>query len=123
LGSAALDMCYVACGRMDLYLEKGPHAWVTKMAKKHKQTPHTHKHTQTQTQTQDYGAGSIIVREAGGVVANYDGDVSKFDLCNRQMAAANPELLKTFFNELLSSRKRSLEDNSSQESNKRAKHQ
>ena len=41
-GSAALDMCGVACGRLDAYYERGPHWW-------------------------DAAAGSLIVQEAGGV--------------------------------------------------------
>ena len=41
-GSAALDMCAVACGRLDAYYERGPHWW-------------------------DAAAGSLIVREAGGM--------------------------------------------------------
>ncbi|RJQ07667.1 MAG: inositol monophosphatase [Dehalococcoidia bacterium] len=41
-GSAALDMCAVACGRLDAYYERGPHWW-------------------------DAAAGSLIVREAGGI--------------------------------------------------------
>lgn len=41
-GSAALDLCAVACGRLDAYYERGPHWW-------------------------DAAAGSLIVREAGGM--------------------------------------------------------
>jgi myo-inositol-1(or 4)-monophosphatase len=41
-GSAALEFCAVACGRLDAYYERGPHWW-------------------------DAAAGSLIVREAGGV--------------------------------------------------------
>ena len=41
-GSAALELCAVACGRLDAYYERGPHWW-------------------------DAAAGSLIVREAGGV--------------------------------------------------------
>jgi myo-inositol-1(or 4)-monophosphatase len=41
-GSAALDLCSVACGRLDGYFEEGLNAW-------------------------DYSAGSLIVAEAGGV--------------------------------------------------------
>lgn len=40
-GSAALDLCSVACGRLDGYYENGLNPW-------------------------DYGAGALIVREAGG---------------------------------------------------------
>ncbi len=41
-GSAALEFCAVACGRLDAYYERGPHWW-------------------------DAAAGSLIVREAGGM--------------------------------------------------------
>jgi len=47
-GAAALDMCYVAAGRLDAYYETGLHAW-------------------------DLAAGAIIVREAGGIVSGLDG--------------------------------------------------
>ena len=40
-GSAALDLCFVACGRLDAYYERGCNAW-------------------------DLSGGSVIVREAGG---------------------------------------------------------
>jgi myo-inositol-1(or 4)-monophosphatase len=49
LGSAALDLCYVAAGRLDAFWEEQLHAW-------------------------DMAAGALIVREAGGRVSNYDDD-------------------------------------------------
>ena len=49
LGSAALDLCYVACGRLDGYWEIRLSAW-------------------------DIAAGSLIVREAGGVMTDLAGD-------------------------------------------------
>jgi myo-inositol-1(or 4)-monophosphatase len=48
LGSAAVDLAYVACGRFDGYFEYGLQAW-------------------------DVAAGIIIVREAGGVVCDFSG--------------------------------------------------
>jgi len=48
LGSAALDLCYVAAGRLDGYWEKD-------------------------LKTYDVMAGMLIVREAGGVVTDYAG--------------------------------------------------
>ncbi|MDW8395200.1 MAG: inositol monophosphatase family protein [Anaerolineae bacterium] len=48
VGSAALDLCWVACGRMDGY-------WELKIK------PH------------DIAAGIVIVREAGGTVTDFDG--------------------------------------------------
>ncbi|PRP80352.1 hypothetical protein PROFUN_11921 [Planoprotostelium fungivorum] len=68
-GSAALDMAMVASGKMDLYVEKGIHAW-------------------------DIAAGSLLVTEAGGVVDSIDG--SSFDLCHRQVVTCNQELLALF---------------------------
>jgi myo-inositol-1(or 4)-monophosphatase len=49
LGSAALDMAYVACGRLDGYWEVFLNPW-------------------------DKAAGILIVREAGGKVSTFDGD-------------------------------------------------
>lgn len=48
LGSAALDMCWVAAGRMDGFWERGLKPW-------------------------DAAAAAIIVREAGGRVTTFDG--------------------------------------------------
>ncbi|MEJ2668171.1 MAG: inositol monophosphatase family protein [Deinococcales bacterium] len=47
-GSAALDLCYVACGRLEGFWELGLNAW-------------------------DVAAGNLIVREAGGTVTGADG--------------------------------------------------
>jgi myo-inositol-1(or 4)-monophosphatase len=47
LGSAALDLCYVAAGRFDGFWERRLHAW-------------------------DMAAGGLIVHEAGGRVSSYD---------------------------------------------------
>lgn len=47
-GSASLDLAWVAAGRMDAYFEVGLKPW-------------------------DVAAGALIVREAGGVVSNFDG--------------------------------------------------
>jgi myo-inositol-1(or 4)-monophosphatase len=46
-GSAALDLAYVAAGRLDGYFERGLHPW-------------------------DFAAGALLVREAGGVVSRHD---------------------------------------------------
>jgi myo-inositol-1(or 4)-monophosphatase len=43
LGSAALDLCYVACGRLDAYVERGLRPW-------------------------DLAAARLVVEEAGGLV-------------------------------------------------------
>ena len=46
-GSAALDLAYVASGRIDGYFQNGLNLW-------------------------DIAAGTLIVKEAGGIVNNYD---------------------------------------------------
>jgi myo-inositol-1(or 4)-monophosphatase len=48
LGAAALDLAYVACGRLDAYWERGVNSW-------------------------DVAAGIIMIREAGGYVSDADG--------------------------------------------------
>lgn len=48
MGSAALDLAGVACGRLDLHWESG-------------------------LQPYDVAAGALLVREAGGVVTDYAG--------------------------------------------------
>jgi myo-inositol-1(or 4)-monophosphatase len=53
-GSAALDLAYVACGRLDGYFEYGLMPW-------------------------DMAAGALLVREAGGVVLDFDGGDTWFD--------------------------------------------
>jgi myo-inositol-1(or 4)-monophosphatase len=64
-GSAALDLCYVACGRVDAFWEFGLKAW-------------------------DVAAGAMIVTEAGGRVTNLDG--SALDLDARKILASNGKL-------------------------------
>lgn len=48
-GSAALDLAYVATGRLDGFFEKGLAPW-------------------------DIAAGSLLITEAGGIVGNFSGD-------------------------------------------------
>jgi myo-inositol-1(or 4)-monophosphatase len=48
-GAAALDLCMVACGRLDGYYERGLHAW-------------------------DWAAGSLIAAEAGASVISLPGE-------------------------------------------------
>ena len=54
LGAAALDIAYVACGRLDAFWERGLNSW-------------------------DFGAGSVLIREAGGVFTSIDGKKSLVD--------------------------------------------
>ncbi len=53
-GSAALDMAYVACGKLDGFFECILSPW-------------------------DYAAGYILVKEAGGTVTDFDGNATVFD--------------------------------------------
>jgi myo-inositol-1(or 4)-monophosphatase len=62
VGSAALEMCYVACGRLDGYWEHSVQAW-------------------------DLAAGALLVREAGGRVTATDG--GPFQLEAGQVLATN----------------------------------
>lgn len=64
-GSAALDLCRVACGQLDGYWEKGISSW-------------------------DIAAGIVIVREAGGKVTDYLGGEDFF--LRGEIIAANPVL-------------------------------
>jgi myo-inositol-1(or 4)-monophosphatase len=61
-GAAAIDLCYVACGRLDGFWEYELNPW-------------------------DVAAGSIIVQEAGGKLRNIDG--SPFSIYDRQILATN----------------------------------
>ena len=62
LGSAAIDLCYVAAGRFDGFWEQQLHAW-------------------------DMAAGVLIIEEAGGRVTRYD--ASPIDLFRGQIVASN----------------------------------
>ena len=61
-GSAALDLAYVACGRLDGYWEFKLNPW-------------------------DTSAGYLLVEEAGGTVTHFDGE--KFTLDSREVLATN----------------------------------
>lgn len=64
-GSAALDLCYVACGRLDAFWEWHLKPW-------------------------DTAAGTLVVREAGGTVTDLRGGA--FDLHGPQILATNGHL-------------------------------
>ncbi len=61
-GSAALDLCYVACGRYDGFWEFNLNPW-------------------------DTAAGVLIAQEAGGMVTDFAG--GEFDIASRQVLATN----------------------------------
>lgn len=69
LGSAAIDMAYVACGRFDTFYEYGLHPW-------------------------DISAAIIIVREAGGYVSDFSGNNK--NLSGEEVVAANDLLYPEF---------------------------
>lgn len=63
-GSAALDLCYVACGRQDAYIEQNLKPW-------------------------DYAAGALVLKEAGGSVGTWKlGEALPF-LENADVCATN----------------------------------
>ena len=66
-GSAALDICYTACGRFDGYWELYLNPW-------------------------DYAAGSLIVMEAGGRITDTQGQ--KYSLMMKNIVASNGKIHK-----------------------------
>lgn len=64
-GSAALDLAYVACGRLDGFWEIGLHAW-------------------------DIAAGALLIEEAGGLVGDFAGGQQFLDTGN--VVAGNPDI-------------------------------
>ena len=74
LGSAAIDMAYVACGRFEGFYEYDLHPW-------------------------DVAAGTILVREAGGIVSDFSGDEKR--ISGEELIASNktvdPELQEILF--------------------------
>lgn len=63
LGSAAVDLCMVACGRLDVYYERHLNAW-------------------------DAAAGELIAREAGAVTSDFRGGPARPD----ELLAVTPAL-------------------------------
>ena len=64
-GSAALDLCYVAAGRLDAYWEEGIQAW-------------------------DIAAGVVLVEEAGGRCSGFD--ALQCNMFARQVVASNASI-------------------------------
>lgn len=71
LGSAAVDLAYVACGRMEAFYEYGLNAW-------------------------DVAAGAFIVKQAGGEVCDFSGG-SNF-VFGREIIASNRKVHTEFLN-------------------------
>jgi len=70
LGASTLDWCYVAAGRLHIYLHGGQKMW-------------------------DYAAGWLILKEAGAAVCGLNGDdfLAADPWCRSVLAAQTPELL------------------------------
>jgi myo-inositol-1(or 4)-monophosphatase len=81
LGSAALDLCYVAAGRFDGYWEQ--HLWPW-----------------------DVAAGALVVAEAGGTVTGMDG--SEFDAAAAHLVASNGRVHDAMLGVISEVRQRSL---------------
>ncbi len=69
-GSAAYDICMIACGRCEVFFEKGLQPW-------------------------DIAAGTLILKEAGGTALNYKGGEIDFSMPN-DVIFANPAAYKEF---------------------------
>ena len=72
-GAAAVDLAFVAAGKVDGYWERGLEVW-------------------------DIAAGAIIVKEAGGIISDYPS--GKFNLSSGRILACSPMLEKELKNEL-----------------------
>jgi len=70
LGSAAIDLCYVACGKFEAFWEYGLHPW-------------------------DVAAGAFIVQQAGGKVTDFEGEDNY--LFNGEIIAANSFYFNKFY--------------------------
>lgn len=64
VGAAALDLCFVACGWLDLYFETSLNTW-------------------------DVAAGTLLVQEAGGVVTDWRGGGAQQAIPKGEVAASN----------------------------------
>lgn len=69
IGSAAVDLCYVACGRYEGFYEYSLNAW-------------------------DVAAGALLVKEAGGAVTDFKGE-NNF-IFGREIVASNNCITKEF---------------------------
>lgn len=74
MGSAALDLASVACGRLEGYWERGINAW-------------------------DIAAGALLVQEAGGTVSGYRGEPLEID--GGRIVATNGPLHQSLLNLLV----------------------
>ncbi len=73
-GAAAVDMCYLACGRLDGYFEIGLKPW-------------------------DMAAGELIIREAGGKLSDYSN--GPFSIFGKELVASNGRIHNELVEEVL----------------------
>lgn len=73
-GAAAVDMCYLACGRLDGYFEIGLKPW-------------------------DMAAGELIIREAGGRLSDYSS--GPFSIFGKELVASNGRIHNELVEEVL----------------------
>ena len=72
-GAAALDLAYVAAGRLDGFFEKNLKPW-------------------------DMAAGALLVSEAGGIIANFSGEADY--LYKGDVIAGSPKIFGQMLNVL-----------------------
>ena len=70
LGSAAVDLAYVACGRFDGFFEYGLHAW-------------------------DVAGGAFLVQQAGGKISDFSGNDDY--IFGKEIIASSTNLFQPFF--------------------------
>lgn len=71
MGSAALSLAYVACGRLDVYFHKYLYPW-------------------------DIASGILLIKEAGGMISDWNGQAAT--LLNRDIVGAGDSLRQDFLN-------------------------
>jgi myo-inositol-1(or 4)-monophosphatase len=74
IGSAAIDLCYVACGRVDGFIQKNLSPW-------------------------DVAAGALIAERAGARVTDFSGGDDY--LFGRQIIASNPWVYADYMNRVV----------------------
>ena len=70
LGSAAMDICYVACGQFEAFWEYGLHPW-------------------------DVAAGALILKQAGGKITDFNGNDGY--VFNGELIASNTNYFSKFY--------------------------
>ncbi|HMQ67543.1 MAG TPA: inositol monophosphatase family protein [Ignavibacteria bacterium] len=74
LGSAALDLCWTACGRFEAFWEYNLNAW-------------------------DVAAGALILEEAGGLITDLSGE--KFSIFGKELLAVNNNIIQNAMLEVI----------------------